>query len=407
MAMPRRRSMFERPSIPSAPPPGRSFAIVLVTTFAAFSAFYAPQPLLPHFSREFEVSPTTAALLLTISFVFLAIAPLGFGVVLQRFSAQRLLVTSTALLAMLQFAFAAAPSFGWLLGARTLEGALYPAIFTSAVTYCSRAGEREAIARRVSIYIGTTIVGGLSGRLVGGFVSSWFGWRTSFVLLGILLVGCSVALRFAARDASLPRDGGGNFAATRSILATREFRAGFALIFVVFFTFSACLNALPFRLVDLEPDIPSSRISLVYLGYLIGVAIALNIGRIGRIVGGPLRTMGIALGLFVLGLALMWTRSANALIAIGFLTSAGMFTVHATLSGYLNGLRPAQSGLVNGLYISIYYSAGAAGSVLPLWVYNTAGWSAFLIFLLVTCTVGFVPLALLARRRTASDVATR
>ena len=76
-----------RPPPPaSGPPPGRSFRIVLATAFASFCAFYAPQPLLPFFAAEFDAALSTVALLLTVCFVALAIAPLGFGVVLQRFS---------------------------------------------------------------------------------------------------------------------------------------------------------------------------------------------------------------------------------------------------------------------------------------------------------------------------------
>ncbi len=330
-------------------------------------------------------------------FVALAVAPLGFGVVLQRFSAQRLLVVATLLLGLLQFAFAAADGLPALLGARALQAILYPAIFTAAVTYCSRAGSADAVARRVATYIATTILGGLSGRLIGGFVSDALGWRGTFVLLGLLLVGCALALLGAARDQSVSATRGGA-AASLAILREPAFAAGYALIFIVFFTFSGLLNALPFRLVEIDPGVPASTISLVYLGYLVGVGIALNLARLHALAGGPLRAMAVALGLFLAGLALTGLASIGVLIAAGFLTSAGMFTVHATLSGYLNGLRPAEASLVNGLYISIYYAAGALGSVAPLWVYQHLGWRSFVGAMLLACAAGFWPLHRLARR---------
>lgn len=373
------------------PPPGRSFRLVLLTTFAAFVAFYAPQPLLPSFAAEFGARPATVALLLTVCFVSLAVAPLGFGVVLQRFPAQRLLVVATLLLGALQFAFAAANGLPALLATRALQGLLYPAIFTAAVTYCSRAGSADAVARRVATYIATTILGGLSGRLIGGFVSDAIGWRGTFVLLGVLLVGCGLALRGAARDQTVPATRGG-VAASLAILREPAFAAGYALIFIVFFTFSGLLNALPFRLVEIDPDVPASTISLVYLGYLVGVAIALNLPRLQALAGGALRAMGIALVLFLAGLGLTGLPVIVVMVLAGFLTSAGMFTVHATLSGYLNGLRPAEASLVNGLYISIYYAAGALGSVAPLWVYQHLGWRAFLASMVCACALAFLPL---------------
>jgi len=115
----------------SHPPPGRSFRLVLATTFASFCALYSAQPLLPTFALEFGVAPARSAWLLTVCFVALAIAPLLYGAVLQRFSAQRLLVFSTAALGLLQLVFALAPDFSVLLGSRVLQGLLFPAIFAA------------------------------------------------------------------------------------------------------------------------------------------------------------------------------------------------------------------------------------------------------------------------------------
>ena len=369
---------------------------MLATTFASFCAFYAPQPLLPAFAAEFDAAPSTVALLLTACFAALAVAPLGFDMVLQRFSARRLPVVAAAALGLLQLAFAAADGIAGLLGARALQGLLYPAILTAAVTYCSRAGDADAVAARVATYVATTITGGLCGRLIGGFVSAALGWRATFVLLGLMLIACAAALRLGARDQSLPATRGG-VGASLGILRTPAFAAGYALIFLVFFAFSGLLNALPFRLVDVDPDVPASTISLVYLGYLVGVGVSLNVARVHAALGGPVRAMGIALALFAAGLVLSDVRSVAVLVGAGFLTSAGMFTVHATLSGYLNGLRPDAASLVNGLYISIYYAAGALGSVAPLAVYQHAGWEAFLGAMLAACLAGAAPLALLAR----------
>ena len=369
---------------------------MLLTTFAAFCAFYAPQPLLPLLAREFGASPATAALLLTVCLAALAVAPLGFGLVLERFGARALLSVSAGLLGALQLAFAAADGIGWLLGARAAQALLYPAVFTAAVTYCSRAGEPEAVARRVATYIGTTITGGLCGRLIGGFASDAIGWRATFALLGALLLGCSALLHFATRDQSLPATRAGPRDAL-AILLTPAFAAGYALIAIVFFTFSGLLTALPFRLVEIDPEVDASTISLVYLGYLVGVGVSLNVARVHAALGGPVRAMGAALALLVAGLAASAAPSAAVLVAAGFLTSAGMFTVHATLSGHLNGLRPDEAGLVNGLYISIYYAAGALGSVAPLALYQAVGWAGFLVATVGVCLAGVVPLASLAR----------
>ena len=372
---------------------GRSFALALLTTFSAFAALYAPQPLLPFFAEHYAVSPTHVALLITVTMVALAIAPLGIGVWLQRYSAQRLLVIATAMLGVLQFVFAVAPTFTVLLGVRTVQAILYPAIFTAAVTYCSRQGERDAVASRIALYIATTIVGGLGGRLIGGYVSSWTQWSTTFQLLGTLLLLCSAGLFFAARDASLPAGNkGATWSAARAVLSDKSFLSGYMMIFLVFFTFAATLNVLPFRMVEVDSDVSASSISLLYLGYIVGVVIAVFIKPLTQVLGGRINTLAMAIVFFLTGLSLYSIKHVGLMIAVGFLVSAGMFTIHTTLSGYLNSLKPESASLVNGLYISIYYSAGALGSILPVAVYHSYGWQVFLGIMFVCCAASIMPL---------------
>ncbi len=376
--------------------PGVSFTLALLTTFAAFSALYAPQPLLPFFASEFSVTPTRAALLITVTLIGLAIAPLGVGIWLQRYSAQRLLVIATALLGILQFVFAAAPTFSILLAARVGQSLLFPAIFTAAVTYCSKQGEPEALAGRISLYVATTIIGGLAGRLIGGYVSGLTHWTTTFQLLGVLLLFCSASLFFAARDAKLPSAiKSTSWRAIIEVLKTRSFLAGYVMIFLVFFTFVALLNALPFRMVAIDPDVTASRISLLYLGYLIGIVIAVFIKPLTIMLGGEIRMLTLGVLIFVTGIALYGVQNVELMIGVGFLTSAGMFTVHTTLSGYLNSLKPESASIVNGLYISIYYSAGALGSLLPVAFYHAFGWTAFLCAMLLSGGLSLWPLAVL------------
>lgn len=379
-------------------PPGVSFTLALLTTFVAFAALYAPQPLLPFFANEFGVTPTRVALLITVTLIGLAIAPLGIGVWLQRYSAQRLLVIATALLGILQLVFAAAPSFSILLAARIAQSLLYPAIFTAAVTYCSKQGEREALASRISLYVATTILGGLAGRLIGGYVSALTHWTTTFHLLGILLLLCSASLFFAARDIKLPTtntDTRGH--AISAILTNRTFVAGYLIIFLVFFAFVALLNALPFRMVAIDPNVEASRISLLYLGYLVGIVIAVFIKPLTNMLGGEIRTLTLSITIFLTGIALYGVQNIAFMIGVGFLTSAGMFTVHTTLSSYLNSLKPESASIINGLYISIYYSAGALGSLLPVALYHSFGWTVFLCTLLLSSSLSLWPLFVLRR----------
>ncbi|MFT6878853.1 MAG: YNFM family putative membrane transporter, partial [Granulosicoccus sp.] len=204
------------------------------------------------------------------------------------------------------------------------------------------------------------------------------------------------SLFFAARDVKLPSTSGGtSWHAISAVLKNRIFIAGYLMIFLVFFAFVALLNALPFRMVAIDPDVAASRISLLYLGYLVGIIIAVFIKPLTYILGGEIRTLTLAMAIFLTGIALYGVQNISLMIGVGFLTSAGMFTVHTTLSSYLNSLKPESASIVNGLYISIYYSAGALGSLLPVALYHSFGWTIFLCTLLLSSSLALWPLLIL------------
>jgi YNFM family putative membrane transporter len=62
------------------------------------------------------------------------------------------------------------------------------------------------------------------------------------------------------------------------------------------------------------------------------------------------------------------------LIVTMFFLAAGFFLIHALLSGLANHLAREHKGVVNGLYVSIYYFSGALGSWLPGYLYEGLGW---------------------------------
>jgi predicted MFS family arabinose efflux permease len=52
----------------------------------------------------------------------------------------------------------------------------------------------------------------------------------------------------------------------------------------------------------------------------------------------------------------------------------GHFLIYSTLSGYLNHIAREHKGMVNGIYVSVYYLSGAIGSWLPMLMYRYVGW---------------------------------
>ena len=68
-----------------------SLTIILVSTVLTISALYVPQPLLPVLAEQFSVSREMAALLTTIVFIPLSLAPLVYGYLLEAVPAKHIL----------------------------------------------------------------------------------------------------------------------------------------------------------------------------------------------------------------------------------------------------------------------------------------------------------------------------
>ncbi len=360
----------------------RNLVIALIATVVSFGTLYIPQPMLPLLAAEFGVSAGDAGLLMTLAMLPLAIAPVAYGYFLQAIPARLMLMVALGLLSLDLLCFYLATEFWQLLALRLLQGLLLPAIFTALMTYCASLVPVTQVRRAMGLYIGATILGGFGGRLAGGVFASAFDWRSAFVLMGLLQLLPLLLLTGVESDTDI------NFArldrnSIARVLRDRNYRFIFAALASVFFVFSGILNNLPFRLRDLDPGATPLLISMLYLGYLVGAPVSFFSDTISRRAGNDRRGLLLGLAVFSAGLfALLFVAYAGMVVTMFFL-AAGFFLIHALLSGLANHLAQEHRGVVNGLYVSIYYLSGALGSWLPGYLYEGLGWGGAIVVLML------------------------
>ena len=355
----------------------KNLSLALAATVLSFCTLYTPQPILPLLSAEFGVSAADSALLVTLTLAPLGLAPIVYGYFLQAIPARTMLRGAVLLLILDQLAFFFATAFWHLLALRFLQGLLLPAIFTALMTYCATMARPGEVRRAMGWYIGATVLGGFLSRVLSGALVEWLGWQWMFVCMGLALLPLWVALRYTDADAEI------NFQrldlrSIRRVLSDPLYRHCYLVLFSAFLVFSGVLNLLPFRSSDIDPAIGPFGISLAYTGYLVCVPIAILSERMIRAIGGVRRALLTGLGVNFIGLAAYLLPNIPALFATMFIFAAGMFSIHAALSGLVNERATEHKGVVNGLYVSVYYLSGALGSWLPGYVYQYSGWTTFL-----------------------------
>jgi len=348
-------------------------------------SLYAAQPIQPVFQSEFQLSNLQAILFTTLMMAPLGFAPLFYGCLLESFSAKVMVRWALFSLGVLELLFALTDNYLLLLAIRAVQGLMIPAILTSLMSYISYTSARAKVQHAIATYIAATIVGGFLGRFLSAFCTDLFGWRFFFFLLGLFLLLTCYLLRDMARDVKM------QYARPRvseivDLLQAREFLWLYAVIFCLFFVFSALMNFLPFELKQMTPTSGEAGIGLLYFGYSMGILVSLNSRAIIRFFGNEPDAIRAGVIIFALGTLTFMVEHYLVMFIGMFIFCMGLFMAHSLLSGLVNKLARANKAIANGLYISFYYTGGTLGSVLPGVFFEHFGWQVFLaVLLLMLC----------------------
>lgn len=356
----------------------RASLALFVAGFATFSALYGVQPLMPVFSRQFDVSPAVSSLSLSISTAVLAFTLLLAGLMSQAIDRKRVMGASVVFSATLSIAAGLAPGWYTLLAARALEGIALGGVPALALAYLSEEIRPSDLGGATGLYIAGTAVGGMGGRVIAGLVADLFGWRTALVCIGLL--GFAAAAVFFGL---LPHSR--NFNPRRGLSAAdhigpliRHLRHG-ALPWVFFCGFAfmgsfvTVYNYLGYRL-SLPPfSLGQGAIGMVFIVYILGIAASATFGRVADRIGRP-PVMVIALVLMSAGLGLMSPSSLFLIVPGISLLTIGFFAAHAIASGWVGLLAEHGKGHAAGLYLLSYYlGSSVIGSVGGLF-WSAYGW---------------------------------
>jgi YNFM family putative membrane transporter len=363
--------------------------IVFAPVSAAFTNIYITQPVLPVLQSEFGADVVTVSFTVSAVIFGIALANLPFGFLADRVAIQPLILTGGILVATGGLVCALTHDLRLFIGVRFIQGLFIPALTTCLAAYLAKTLPAERLNVVMGSYVAATVLGGLGGRLLGGWIHAPLHWRYAFVSASILIVG---AMLIAVRG--LPRQGVGSARAPggdgfTALLARRDLWRSYLCGAGSFSIYSTIFNFLPFRLAGPPYGYSTQATTLLYLVFIVGIFMGPAAGRISNRFGTGVTLMG---GAAMLALSLIVTL-AGALLAVvvGLLgLCAGFFTVHAAAIGSLNRRLAGGQGKANALYVLFYYLGGWLGITLFGVIYKYGGWGA----LILGCVaVSMIPLA--------------
>ena len=368
----------------------KALTIIVYNIMVVFSVMYATQPLQPLLAKEFGVTMAQSSLFTAVIMFWLGTAPIIYGYILESVNSKKMLLVASTILFVTNLFLGFSNSFEMFLAVRFIEGFVVPAILTSSMTILANI-DKKNIQFNMSIYVASTVFGGLIGRVMSGFIATEFGWRVVFFSLSFALFIAFYFIKNLNLDinAKLTK---ASVKDVMNILKDRRFAIIYLMMFSVYFVFAGLLNLMPFRMKELFGNVSEFTIGLLYLGYSVGVVIALLSRKIVKFFGSEIKTMLIGGVFFTLMTTFFVSENFIVIFSMMFLLCVGMFTVHSIATGLANSMKESQKGLTSGMYLTFYYIGGAIGSFVPSMIYSSYGWHSVIMMFIVILVFVFIML---------------
>jgi YNFM family putative membrane transporter len=326
-------------------------------------------------AAEFGVDAAGSSLSVSAVVLGIALATLPFGGLVDRYPMRPLVLVGGVMVGLAGLVCALTRDFALLVAARFAQGLFLPALTTCLAAYLANRLPAERLNVVMGAYVSATVVGGLGGRLLGGWIHPPLHWRYAFVSATVLVLAAAVAAARWLPGAGVAPPRHDSALGYRQLLTSWPVLRMYAVVFGAFWVFSVTFNYLPFYLSAPPFEASTGLITLIYGVYLIGAAIGPLAGRLANRVGSG-ATLLLGTAVFTVALTLTLIPSMLAVVAGLMLVCAGFFATHAAAAGALNRRLSGSRGRGNALYVLFYYAGGTAGITASGLAFRHGGWPA-------------------------------
>ncbi|HEV7627323.1 MAG TPA: MFS transporter [Streptomyces sp.] len=346
---------------------------------ATFALLYSTQALLPEISQDLHADPGSASWTVSGATIGLAVAVLPLAALSERFGRRRMLTVSIALAVALALAVPFAPDLGTLIALRSLQGVAIAGVPASAMAFLADEVRGKYLVGATGLFVAGNSVGGMSGRILSGWVTEAWGWRAGLTAVALASLLCAVAFLLLAPRARHFRPTPLNARALartvsahlRNPLLVRLYAIG--LLFMI--VFGAVYTVIGYRLVAEPFGLSQGLVGSVFVIYLVGAATSATAGRLNAWLGrrGMLYA-GTATA--SAGLLLSLADSLVAVVLGLVLITAGFFAGHAVASGSVSHTAKEGRAQASALYQMAYYTGSSLGGALGAAAFAGGGWAA-------------------------------
>lgn len=355
----------------------RGTLALVIGSFMVFANVYVTQPLLPMIAHEFSISELQAASSFTITTLTLGLSLLVYGPLSDALGRKNIMIMALLGVTLTTFSLGFVTQYSELLLLRALQGFFLAGLPAIAVAYLGDEYRPQAMAVAVGLYISGNTIGGIGGRLIGGFVGEWQGPSAAFFVMSVVSMVC-----FFLFWVLLPNSE--NFHAKRfrpaTLFTNVKLHISNPILLMCYliggFNFFIFINQYSYITFVLEAEpysLSATYVSLLFLTYLTGTIGSAFSGKLAAYCSQP-KIMALGTLILMLGSAITLYGSLTSII-IGLLINCfGFFLCHSTASGFVSKNAHQAKASASSLYLVFYYLGASVGGFYldPFW--QAGGW---------------------------------
>ncbi|MER7497213.1 MFS transporter [Streptomyces pharetrae] len=396
---------------PGGPGYRRMSLALFLAGVSTFALLYSTQALLPLISGDFGVTASEASWTVAASTGGLALFVIPMSALSERYGRRTVMTASLAVAVTVALLVPFASSLTALVVLRAVQGAALAGVPASATAYLAEEVRPTALITAIGLFVAGNSVGGMSGRVITGWVAQEWGWRVALGALGLVAVGCAVAFRLLlpapahfTRGSLRPRV----LARTvRDHLTNPLLRRLYAIGALFMTVFGGVYTVIGYRLTEAPFSLPQGVVGSIFLVYLVGTVSASAAGRlVGRL--GRRGALYLGGGTTAAGLLLSLADSLPLVLLGLVLITAGFFAGHAVASSAVSKTAAHGRAQASALYQSAYYIGSSVGSTAGAVAFHAGGWAGTVGvgLLAVAGVVGITVLGTLAAARAGTAART-
>ncbi|MEV0366804.1 MFS transporter [Nocardia fusca] len=371
----------------------RATLALFAAGMANFMTLWYVQGLLPVFSSKFSVTPTHAALAVSVTTALLAVTIVPAGMLSERFGRVPVMTFSALSSTIVGLILPWSPTFEVLVAGRALQGLLCAGVPAVAMAYLVEEFDARGLGAAMGTYVAGTSVGGLTGRLIPTLGLDVMPWNWAFQSVTVLAAVFAVIFvwkvptsrNFTPRRVSVRQ----SLAELVAHLRDRTLLCLFGVGFLLLGAFMAVYNYLAYHLLNAPFSLPASLVGSVFVLYLAGTASSAVAGRCSDRFGRA-RILLAAVLVMGAGLSITLSNSLGILLLGVALTTTGFFAAHSIASGWVPARATTNRSGASSLYLLSYYLGSALLGALAGPAFAAHGWPGLVVYVAVILAVAVV-----------------